>query len=58
MADTMQGLKRTHYCGTLTAAEIGSRVVVCGWVQKLRNLGNLIFIDLRGPDRYPAAGLR
>ena len=47
MADTMQGLKRTHYCGTLTAAEIGSRVVVCGWVQKLRNLGNLIFIDLR-----------
>ena len=47
MADTMQGLKRTHYCGEVTEAAIGSEVVVSGWVQRSRNLGNLIFIDLR-----------
>ena len=47
MADTMQGLKRTHYCGEVTEAAIGSEVVVSGWVQRARNLGNLIFIDLR-----------
>lgn len=45
--DTMNGLKRTHYCGTLNAENIGSEVVVCGWVQKQRDLGSLIFIDLR-----------
>ncbi len=39
--------KRTHYCGTLTAANIGERVTVCGWVQRQRDLGALIFIDLR-----------
>ena len=47
MADTMEGLKRTHYCGEETEAAIGSEVVVSGWVQRARNLGNLIFIDLR-----------
>ena len=47
MADTMQGLKRTHYCGEVIEAEIGSEVVVSGWVQRARDLGNLIFIDLR-----------
>lgn len=47
MADTMQGLKRTHYCGEVTEAAVGSEVVVSGWVQRARNLGNLIFIDLR-----------
>ena len=47
MADTMQGLKRTHYCGDVIEAAIGSEVVVSGWVQRARNLGNLIFIDLR-----------
>ena len=45
MADTMKGLKRTHYCGQVT--EAGQEVVVGGFVQKTRNLGNLIFIDLR-----------
>ncbi len=45
--DTMNGLKRTHYCGTLNAENIGSEAVVCGWVQKQRDLGSLIFIDLR-----------
>jgi len=39
--------KRTHYCGTLTADNIGERVTVMGWVQKQRDLGSLIFIDLR-----------
>ena len=39
--------KRTHYCGTLSAANIGQRVCVTGWSQKQRDLGALIFIDLR-----------
>lgn len=45
--DTMKGLKRTHYCGTLNAQNAGEEVVVCGWVQRQRDLGALIFIDLR-----------
>ena len=45
--DTMQGLKRTHYCTELSKADAGSEVVVCGFVQKQRDKGNLIFIDLR-----------
>ena len=45
MADNMKGLKRTHYCNDVE--EIGSEVVVGGFVQKIRDLGNLIFIDLR-----------
>ena len=43
----MNGLKRTHYCGTLTKNEVGNQVVVCGWVQRQRDLGALIFVDLR-----------
>ena len=39
--------KRTHYCGTLTTNDIGKRVTVLGWAQKQRDLGALIFIDLR-----------
>ena len=45
--DTMQGIKRTDYCGTLRASDIGREVTVCGWVQKQRDLGALIFVDLR-----------
>ncbi len=45
--DRMNGMKRTHYCGTLTKNEIGQDVVVCGWVQRQRDLGALIFVDLR-----------
>jgi len=45
MADTMKGLKRTHYCGEVDI--IGAEVVVGGFVQKVRNLGTLLFIDLR-----------
>ncbi len=39
--------RRTHYCGTVRASDIGREVCVMGWVQKQRDLGNLIFIDLR-----------
>ena len=39
--------KRTHYCGTLTAADIGKKVSLLGWCQRQRDLGSLIFIDLR-----------
>lgn len=43
--DTMKGLKRTHYCGDVS--EIGAAVTVGGYVQKIRDMGTLIFIDLR-----------
>ncbi|MBQ6707518.1 MAG: aspartate--tRNA ligase [Clostridia bacterium] len=43
----MTGLKRTNYCGDLRASDIGKTVTVMGWVQRSRDLGALIFIDLR-----------
>lgn len=39
--------KRTNYCAELSVSDLGKRVVVCGWVQRQRDLGALIFIDLR-----------
>ncbi len=45
--DFMTGLKRTNYCGELRSSDIGKEVVVAGWVQRQRDLGALIFIDLR-----------
>jgi aspartyl-tRNA synthetase len=39
--------KRTHYCGDLRAAHEGLEVVLCGWVHKTRDMGHLVFVDLR-----------
>ena len=47
MAESMKGLKRTHRCGELSAANAGEKVTVMGWVQKQRNKGGIIFVDLR-----------
>ena len=47
MAESMQGLKRTHRCGELSSANIGEKVTVMGWVQKNRNKGGIVFTDLR-----------
>lgn len=45
--DKMTGLKRTHYCGEVTATDLEKTVTVCGWAARQRDLGQLIFIDLR-----------
>ena len=47
MAEAMGSSRRTHYCGDFTAKNIGERVCVMGWCQRQRDLGSLIFIDLR-----------
>ncbi len=47
MAESMQGLKRTCRCGELSVANVGETVTVMGWVQKQRNKGGIIFVDLR-----------
>lgn len=47
MAESMQGLKRTCRCAEVTEAQIGSTVTLMGWVQKSRNKGGIVFVDLR-----------
>ncbi len=47
MAESMMGLKRTHRCAELSKANIGEKVTIMGWVQKNRNKGGLIFVDVR-----------
>lgn len=47
MAESMVGLKRTHRCTEVTTSNVGSEVTVMGWVQKSRNKGGIIFVDLR-----------
>lgn len=47
MGEQLGSLRRTHRCGVLRSSDIGNEVVLMGWVQKRRNLGSLIFVDLR-----------
>ncbi len=47
MAESMLGLKRSHRCAELSAANIGEKVTIMGWVQKNRNKGGLVFVDVR-----------
>jgi len=39
--------KRTDYCGQLRGTDAGRRVVLAGWVQRVRDIGSLVFVDLR-----------
>ncbi|HMD44383.1 MAG TPA: aspartate--tRNA ligase [Candidatus Acidoferrum sp.] len=47
MLDVLGNLKRTHYCGELRAADAGCDTIVMGWVHRRRDLGNLLFLDIR-----------
>ena len=47
MAESMKGLHRTHRCTELNSSNVGEVVTVMGWVQKSRNKGGIIFVDLR-----------
>ena len=47
MEESIYGLKRTHMCNDLRLADVGKTVTVMGWVHKRRDLGGVIFVDLR-----------
>ncbi len=47
MLDFLGNLKRTHYCGALRASDAGNNAIVMGWVHRRRDLGNLLFLDIR-----------
>lgn len=47
MLDSMGNMKRTHHCSALTAKDVGQEVVLMGWVQRRRDHGGVIFVDLR-----------
>ena len=47
MGEALGGLKRSHFCGNLREEQIGESVTLMGWVQKSRNLGSIVFADLR-----------
>ena len=47
MAESMKGLNRSCYCGEPRESDAGKEITVCGWVQRQRDLGQLIFVDLR-----------
>ncbi len=50
MAEQLGSLTRTHTCGALRASDVGASVVLLGWIHKVRDLGSLLFLDLR--DRH------
>jgi aspartyl-tRNA synthetase len=66
--DSLGELKRTGYCGDLRVADAGRNVILMGWVHRRRDLGNLIFLDLRdragicqvvcNRDKYPEAHMK
>ena len=58
MEEALSGVKRTLYCGELREEHIGQRVTIMGWVQKQRNKGSLIFLDIRDRKGVVQADLR